>query len=114
MGDATGLGQGPVSGEGLLQSNYDGLQETEYYTYEKLIDVIKENNENDITVFYANVRSFPKRGAQLHNTLAILNFSPDVIALSETKLTTKVNTYYNPHIENYTYYESTSNTFLVA
>ena len=111
MGDVTGLGQGQVSGEGLLQSSYNDLQETEYYTYEKLMDVVKRNSENDITVFYANVRSLPKRGAKLNNTLAMLNFSPDIIALTETKITTKVNTYYNPYIENYTFYESTkSNT----
>ena len=40
----------------------------------------------------------------------MLNFTPDIIALSETNLTTKSNSYYNQKLPNYTYYYSKSNT----
>ena len=42
--------------------------------------------------------------------LRLLNFSPDIIGLSETRITDIVNTYYKPHLENYVYYPSTNSS----
>ena len=61
-------------------------------------------------MIHVNISSLPRRLNELTNTLATLNFYSDVIALTETKITAKVNSYFNPYIENYTFYQSQSNT----
>ena len=58
-----------------------------------------------------NISSLPLHFNELHTTLALLEYAPD-IALSETRITTKVNSYYNPHLENYKFYQSQSNTIV--
>ena len=86
------------------------IEETEYYSQERLKSVISLKRDNEITVLCHNIRSVPRNLDDLTNTLALLDFTPDIIGLSETKLTTIVNTYYKPHLENYKYYESQSST----
>ena len=59
---------------------------------------------------YYSIGCLPKHFTELHTTLAMLKFEPDIIGLSETTITTKVNAYYNPHLKGYTFYQSISNT----
>ena len=83
---------------------------TEYYSSEKLKYLLSQKRDDEITAICWNIRSLPKRFVEFTTTLSMLNFTPDIIALSETNLTTKSNSYYNPKLPNYTYYYSKSNT----
>ena len=47
--------------------------------------------------------SLPRHFTELHTSLTTLNFQPDVIGLSETTITTKVNAYYKPYLKGYTF-----------
>ena len=46
----------------------------------------------------------------MQDTLSFTKFSPDIIGLSETRITEKVNSYYHPHLPNYKYYPSPKST----
>ena len=88
----------------------DDLGVNEYYSNERLSNIIKQKRDGDITVLYYNIGSLPKHFHDLHSRLAILNFNPDIIGLSETKITDKVNSNYNPHLDGYKFYQSKSTT----
>ena len=106
------LGHGGPTGEGETDGlEVDGLGVTEYYSKDRLSNILKENRVNDITVLYYNISSLPLHFNELHSTLDTLNFKPDIIGLSETRITSTVNTYYHPHLENYEFYQSQSNTW---
>ena len=47
----------------------------------------------------------------LHHLLSDLDKKPDIIALSETKLTNKINTHYHPHLDNYTFFGTRSKSY---
>ena len=67
-------------------------EETEYYSHVRLKNVISQKKGNEITVICQNIRSIPRNIDDFNNTLAMLEFTPDIIAFSEIKVTTKVNT----------------------
>ena len=46
----------------------------------------------------------------LTNTFSTLDFCPDIIGLSETKITAKANSHYNPCITGYNFFQSQSST----
>ena len=86
------------------------LEEIEYFSYEKWKSLLLSKNKNDISAIHVNIRSLPARISDLTNTFAILDFYPDIIGLSETKITSKTNTHFNPSIPNYTFFQSQSST----
>ena len=93
--------------------NFDAnfnLEEIEYFSYEKWKSLLLSKNKNDISAIHVNIRSLPARISDLTNTFAILDFYPDIIGLSETKITSKTNTHFNPSIPNYTFFQSQSST----
>ena len=116
MGDLNGtgpLGEGQVFRvveEGDNTNNFFQIDESEYYSYEKFKSILSKPNTGEITVMYANISSLPRRINDLNNTLTMLNFATDIIGLSETHITEKVNSYYKPHIDNYKYYPSISSS----
>ena len=115
MGDQNGIGSGSGSGslgeEGNSLNYFDNnLQETEYYTCERLKAILQEKRDNDITLIHANIVSLPYNLYDFNNRLALLDFVPDIIAFSETKITSRVNAYYKPHIDGYEFYKSESST----
>ena len=81
-----------------------------HYSNERLSNITKQKWDGDVTVLYYNISSLPGNFNDLHSSLAMLNFKPDIIGLSETKITSKVNSYYNPYLDNYTFYQSQSST----
>ena len=100
----------PFFGEGDdCPFNLD-LIENEYYSFERLKSVISHTNNGEITVMVVNVDSLPKNIDYLQETLSFTKFSPDIIGLSETRITEKVNSYYHPHLPNYQYYPSPKST----
>ena len=98
---------GEVDSEG-----YDWLiiEDNEYYSYAKLKSVISQNPVNALTVMSLNISSLPRRFNDLSTALNFLNFKPDIIGLIETNITEKVNTYYQPYIEDYRYLPSPLST----
>ena len=87
-------------------TNFLNIDESEYYSYENFKSVLSKSNSGEITVMYANIGSLPRHINDLNDTLTMLNFSPDIIGLSETRITQRVNKHYKPHIDNYKYYPS--------
>ena len=104
--DQGSTGEGVTDGLGT-----DDLGVTEYYSNDRLSNILKQKRASDLTVLYYNISSLPKKFNELHTYLTTLNFQPDIIGLTETKITSKVNSYYNPYLKNYVYHESRSNTF---
>ena len=61
-------------------------------------------------LFHVTIRSLPLRINDLTNTFSTLDFCPDIIGLSETKITAKANSHYNPCITGYNFFQSQSST----
>ena len=59
-----------------------------------------------MTIIVVNISSLPLNIDLLATNLRLLNFAPDIIGLTETRITDKRNTYYKPHLDNYVYYPS--------
>ena len=97
---ASFLGEGS---DNLLDLDND---ENEYYSFERAKNVLSENVIDDLTIIVVNVDSLPKNLWYLNKTLRLLNFQPDIIALSETHITEKFNTHYNPYMPGYKYFPS--------
>ena len=79
--------------------------ETSYHSHEQASILVNKKTEKDISLFCWNIRSLPRRFDDLQYCLLRMNFTPDIICLSETKITTTVNSEYMPSIENYTFYQ---------
>ena len=112
MGEGGPLGEVPWGG---IQGDDDGegdegLEETVYYSDERMKSIIMQKSDGDITLICINIETLPGNFNGLHTLLSLLEFEPDIIGLSETKITTKVNSYYNPHLDGYTYRQSISST----
>ena len=84
--------------------------ENEYYSVDRLNTLINDKNKGELRVMVVNISSLPLNIDYLTTTLRLLNFAPDIIGLTETRITETVNSYYNPHIENYVYYPSPKST----
>lgn len=104
------LVQGFSEGFGDESSLEDNLIENEYYSYESLKNTLSNTTSSDLVVMHVNICSLPRRIDDLNNMLHFLNVNPDIIGLSETRITTKVNAFYHPHLENYSFYQSNSST----
>ena len=96
--------------EGSANMLDSGVSENEYYSFERLKNINLKNNTSDLTIIVVNIESLPSNMNYLTSTLRLLNFSPDIIALSETRITEKSNSYYNAHLENYKYFPSPKST----
>ena len=98
-------------GKGLTDDmGVEELEETKYYSHDEFKNILRQNKEGDITAMHFNISSLPKNFNEFHTTLALLKLEPDIIGLTETKITTKVNSYYKPHLTNYEFYQSKSST----
>ena len=71
---------------------------------------LNQSQERDLSVLYINIVSLSSNMTILLNFLTKLDKKPDLICLSETKITEKVNAYYNPHLEGYTFKNIKSKT----
>ena len=90
--------------------HYNNTLNTEYFSTDEARMFFTNNNETDLSLFYWNVSSLPVHMNDLNNILADLEVKPDVIVLSETRITEIVNTDYRPHLENYTFKNIPSKT----
>ena len=65
----------------------------------------------DLSVLYINIVSLPCNMNELHQFLSNFDAKPDIIALSETKITVNVNAHYHPYLENYKFFRIKSKSF---
>ena len=104
--NGTGSGSGTdFLGSGIgVEDGINFIKENEYYSYDRLKYILKQNRNGDLTFLQMNISSLPKQYNKLHTLLSTLKFEPDIIGFSETKITTQVNSYYKPYLKNYTFY----------
>ena len=84
--------------------------ETKYYTNLELKNIVDCKNISDLKLIYFNISSLHQNMDKLVNLIAEVNFTPDIIALSETRITKTVNKEFYPSIPNYTYFNIPSFT----
>ena len=71
---------------------------------------LNESHQRDLSVLYINIVSINSKMTDLLHFLSKFDKKPDLICLSETKITEKVNTNYNPHLDGYTFEKIKSKT----
>ena len=86
------------------------ITETKYYTNLELKNIVDCNKLSDLNLLYLNISSLKQNLDKLVNLVAEVNFTPDIIALSETRITKTVNKDFNPSIPNFTYFNIPSYT----
>ena len=89
---------------GLDGSDLTDLEFAKYCMLEEANCTLNSANIGDLSILYINIVSLPCNMDKLINFLSKFDKKPDLIALSETKITEKRNTNYHPHIENYTFF----------
>ena len=67
-------------------------------------------NQRDLSILYINIVSLPSNMNELLHFLSRFDKKPDIISLTETKITETNNTHFNPFLENYTFYNIRSKT----
>ena len=84
---------------------------TDYYTDAQMCKLMSDRQNDEISVLYMNIRSIVCNFDEFTNYIAQFEVKPDIIALSETKITHKVNE--NPHVDiaGYKFIYSKSSTF---
>ena len=98
-------GQGDCEGTNTYElniSNYCNLKDANA--------TLKTSLAGDLSILYINIVSLPYNMNDLHTILTNFDDKPDLIALSETRITEKCNTHYHPYLDDYTYLKSTSKT----
>ena len=70
---------------------------TDYYTDAQMYKLMSERQNDEISVLYMNIRSIVFNFDEFTNYIAQFDVKPDIIALSETKITDKVNE--KPHVD---------------
>ena len=85
------------------------ITENKYLSHSEVSDIVKNKDAQDISMIYYNTSSLPKHFDELKHSLRRMNFKPDLICLTETKITTTVNTYFQPEMDDYEYIQAKSN-----
>ena len=67
-------------------------------------------NSGDLTVLFINIVSLSLNWTEFSLLLKELKEKPDIIALSETKITEECHTYYQPYLEGYEFKRILSKT----
>ena len=87
-----------------------GIIETKYYTNLQLKNTVDCKNKSDLKLIYFNISSLNQNMDKLVKLIAEINFTPDIIALTETRITEIVNKDLYPSIPNYSFYNVPSLT----
>ena len=80
---------------------FNSILDTEYYSNDETAKLLLNRDSNEISVLYWNIRSLVCNFDNLTNYLNQLKVKPDILALAETKITTKVNS--DPHVDIHGY-----------
>ena len=82
--------------------------ETKYVKIADLKIMNEKIKSSDLKLLYLNISSIKQNLDKLTNLLAVTKYLPDIIALTETKITTTVNQEYYPNLPNYTFINTPS------
>ena len=74
-----------------------------YCTDHEISCHIKKKSNDEMSISHVNIRSLPRNFDSLINYVSLLNVTLDIIALSETKITDKINSTVDINIPNYTF-----------
>ena len=86
----------------LQGSSYENYTESKYYTVKQSGSLFqKAKRKNGFSMLHLNMRSLPKNLSLLEDFIDTVNVSPEIIAISETKL--KENNIYNINIPGYSF-----------
>ena len=72
--------------------------------------VLNNGQTTDLSIIHVNICSLPGNIDKLINLIAELDIKPDIIAISETKITISTNQDFKPNIENYSFFNIPSLT----
>ena len=89
---------------------YSDLDLAKYCSIQQANTTLGGARTGDLTIMYINIKSLYFNEDEFHGLLGKLDKTPDLICLSETKITEKVHTDFHPHLENYKYYGIKSKT----
>ena len=94
--------------KGILILCYVCTPNSNYYTLSKLNQLLDNLRHDSISLFLFNIRSMPKNVAIVNDFLYTLNNSPDILAITETKLNN--NNVINVNLANYNLFHTDSPT----
>ena len=94
----------------MTPSIFDIFDVSQYTDISNAIPTLRAAKSGDLTVLYMNIVSLPFHWTDFSDFLKDLEEKPDIIALSETKITEKCYTYYNPYLEGYRFKRVLSKT----
>ena len=99
---------GPGDSDDIVFPDFNDV--SNYCALEAANVSLNSSNESDLSVLYINIVSLPCNMTKLLNFLTKLDKKPDIICLSETKITEKCNTHFNPYINGYSFEKIKSKT----
>ena len=94
----------------IIDDDYCDDIHTEYFSINDAKTHFSEKRKNDLCLIHLNISSLPANFNKLNNLLADLEVVPDVIALTETKITETTNNDFSPTIHNYSFINICSKT----
>ena len=83
---------------------------TDYFTDQQTIDLFSQRTDDELSLLHINIRSIVKNYSNLTNYIMNFTVKPDIIALSETKITEKVNSDALVDIDGYVFVHKKSAT----
>ena len=92
----------------VILPDFDDL--SRYCSPQDANSTLNASQQRDLSILYINIVSLPKNMYKLLHLLTKLDKKPDLICLSETKITEKCNTQYHPYLEGYTFSKIKSKT----
>ena len=104
-----GVGGGTAGGM-IDDDDYDDMIHTEYFSINDAKSYFADKRINDLSLIHLNISSLPANFNKLNDLLADLNLEPDVIALTETKITEVTNNDFCPTLDNYSFINIPSET----
>jgi len=94
----------------IEEFDFAELDLARYRTIEESNITLKSRCNGELSILYINIVSLPSNMDIFHNFLSNFETKPDLICLSETKITVKCNAEFHPYLENYTFYNIKSKT----
>ena len=84
--------------------NIPNCPRSNYYFLTQLNQLLDNNTSKCLSMFYCNIRSLPKHLSLLNEFLHSVNRKPDILAITETRLSNRTVT--NVNILNYDFFRT--------
>ena len=99
-----------IEDSGGYTEDFYSVTENKYYTEGEVGCLFRNKSERDFSIITFNIESLPKHFDEFEHTLDKMKTNIDIIGVTETKITDKVNSYYHPNLKGYKFYHSRSST----